>query len=68
MEAGVASPLHRIGIADVFAESGSREYLFSRYGLGTQNIVDAAWRGLAINRPVPVAPALETTPGAYAPV
>jgi hypothetical protein len=60
--------LHRIGIADVFAESGSREYLFSRYGLGTQNIVDAAWRGLAINRPVPVAPALETTPGAYAPV
>ena len=67
-EAGVASPLHRIGIADVFAESGSREYLFSRYGLGTQNIVDAAWRGLAINRPVPVAHALETTPGAYAPV
>ena len=67
-EAGVASPLHRIGIADVFAESGSREYLFSRYGLGTQNIVDAAWRGLAINRPVPVASTLETTPGAYAPV
>jgi transketolase len=67
-EAGVAAPLRRIGIEDVFAESGSREFLFSRYGLGTQNIVDAAWRGLAINRPVPVAPVLETTPGAYAPV
>jgi transketolase len=67
-EAGVAAPLHRVGIQDVFAESGSREFLFSRYGLGTQNIVDAAWRGLAINRPVPVAPVLETAPGAYAPV
>ncbi len=55
-EAGVAAPLRRIGIKDVFAESGSREFLFSRYGLGTQDIVDAVWRGLAINRPVPVAP------------
>ena len=67
-EAGIATPLHRIGIADVFAESGSREYLFNRYGLGTQNIVDAAWRRLAINRPAPVAPVIETTPGSYAPV
>lgn len=67
-EAGVAAPLRRIGIEDVFAESGSREFLFSRYGLGTQNIIDAAWRGLTINRPVPVAPVLETAPGAYAPV
>jgi transketolase len=67
-EAGVTAPLRRIGIDDVFAESGSREFLFSRYGLGTQNILDAVWRGLAINRPVPVAPVLETIPGAYAPV
>lgn len=67
-EAGIATPLRRIGIADVFAESGSREYLFNRYGLGTQNIVDAAWRSLAINRPAPVAPVIETTPGSYAPV
>ncbi len=67
-EAGVAAPLRRVGIADVFAESGSREFLFSRYGLGTQNIVDAAWRGLAINRPAPTAPVIEAAPGAYAPV
>jgi transketolase len=67
-EAGLAVKLRRIGIADVFAESGSREYLFNRYGLGTQHIVDAAWQGLAINRPAPRAPVLETTPGAYAPV
>lgn len=67
-EAGVAVPLRRVGIGDVFAESGSREYLFSRYGLSTQNILDQVWRGLAINRPVPTAPVMETVPGAYAPV
>jgi transketolase len=67
-EAGVTAPLRRIGIDDVFAESGSREFLFSRYGLGTQNILDAVWRSLAINRPAPTAPVLETAPGAYAPV
>jgi transketolase len=67
-EAGAAVPLRRIGIADVFAESGSREYLFSKYGLSTQAIIDAAWRGLAINRPAPAAPAMEASPGAYAPV
>lgn len=67
-EAGIATPLKRVGIADVFAESGSREYLFHRYGLGTKNIIGAAWRGLAINRPEPQAPAIESAPGTYAPV
>ena len=67
-EAGVPSPLRRIGVRDVFAESGSREYLFGRYGLGTQDILDAVWSGLAINRPPPRAPSFEAAPGAYAPV
>jgi transketolase len=67
-EAGMAVPLRRVGIADTFAEAGSREYLFAKYGLGTQDIVEAAWRGLAINRPPPIAPAIEASPGAYAPV
>jgi transketolase len=67
-EAGLSVPLRRVGIADVFAESGSREYLFHRYGLGTQDILSAAWRGLGLDRPVPSAPAIESTPGAYAPV
>jgi len=67
-EAAIAAPLRRIGIADTFAEAGSREYLFAKYGLATQDIVDAAWRGLAINRPPPVAPAIAANPGAYAPV
>jgi transketolase len=67
-EAGVTAPLRRIGIKDVFAESGSREFLFSQYGLSTQDIIDTTWRGLAINRPAPVAAVLETSSGAYAPV
>lgn len=67
-EAGVPAPLRRIGVRDVFAESGSREYLFGRYGLGTQDILDAVWRGLAINRAPPRAPSFDPEPGAYAPV
>jgi transketolase len=67
-EAGVAVALRRVGIPDVFAEPGSREYLFGKYGLSTQAIIDAAWRGLAINRPIPAAPVVEASPGAYAPV
>lgn len=67
-EAGTSAPLRRVGIADTFAEAGSREYLFAKYGLGTQDIIEAAWRGLAINRAVPIAPVIEASPGAYAPV
>jgi transketolase len=67
-EAGTSAPLRRIGIADTFAEAGSREYLFAKYGLGTQNIIEAVWRGLAINRPTPIAPVIEASPGVYAPV
>jgi transketolase len=67
-EAGVGAPLRRIGIPDTFAEAGSRDYLFAKYGLGTRDIIEAAWRGLSINRPVPVAPVIAASPGAYAPV
>lgn len=67
-EAGTSAPLRRVGIADTFAEAGSREYLFAKYGLGTQNIIEAAWRGLAINRPTPIAAVIEASPGVYAPV
>jgi transketolase len=67
-EAGMAVPLRRIGISDVFAESGSREFLFSRYGLDTQTIVRSAWSALGFTQPAPLASVLETAPGAYAPV
>jgi transketolase len=67
-EAGVATVLRRVGIADTFAEAGSREYLFAKYGLGTLDIIQAAWSGLAINRPMPLAPVIDAVLGAYAPV
>jgi len=67
-ESGLGVPLRRVGISDVFAESGSREFLFPRYGLSTQNIIDVAWRGLGLESPAPVAPAVASTAGAYAPV
>jgi transketolase len=67
-DAGVGIPLRRVGILDVFAESGSREFLFSRYGLDTQSVVHAAWSALGLERPAPIAPVLQTAPGAYAPV
>jgi transketolase len=67
-EAGIPAPLRRIGIADTFAEAGSREFLFAKYGLGTQDIVNAAWDGLKVNRPPPQALVVEANPGAYAPV
>ncbi|HEX4025039.1 MAG TPA: transketolase C-terminal domain-containing protein [Steroidobacteraceae bacterium] len=65
---GVGTPLRRVGIADVFAEPGSREYLFARYGLDTQSIVRAAWSALQPGEPVPLAPIPDSRPGAYAPV
>ncbi|HSV79664.1 MAG TPA: transketolase C-terminal domain-containing protein [Ramlibacter sp.] len=67
-EAGAAAPLRRIGVPDVFAESGTREYLFERYNLGVQHIVDAVWTTVAPNTQVPVAPVLPAVPGTYAPV
>jgi transketolase len=67
-EAGIPARLRRVGIADTFAEAGSREFLFAKYGLGTQDIINAAWDGLKINRPRPQARVVEASPGAYAPV
>ncbi|MGH6990036.1 MAG: transketolase family protein [Stellaceae bacterium] len=67
-EAGVATPLRRVGIADTFAESGSREYLFAKYGLGTSDIVAAVWQALAINRPLPDITPPAAQPGEYSPV
>jgi transketolase len=66
--AGLGVPLLRVGIADVFAEAGSRDYLFARYGLDTQAIVRTAWQALGQSAPIPQAIALPAVPGSYAPV
>lgn len=67
-EAGLGRRLIRIGLQDTFAESGSREYLFEKYGLSVQNIVRAAWQTLRPDTHVPQAPPAFAEPGTYAPV
>jgi transketolase len=46
-EEGIRCRGTRVGIADTFAEGGSPAYLFRKYGLSTEAIVDAC-RGLGI--------------------
>jgi transketolase len=67
-EGGLGARLIRIGIQDRFAESGTRPYLFSRYGLSVQRIVDEAWRGSGRTAPVPVVGDITADEGTYAPV
>ena len=67
-EAAVPVPLRRIGIGDVFAESGSREFLFDRYRLSVPRIVEVAWAALGLSEPLPFIPHVPATPGTYAPV
>jgi hypothetical protein len=68
-EAGLGRPLRRIGLADTFAE-GARDapYLFTKYGLSTQHLVDTAWSVLNRPGPAPRSPTLSTNADEYAPV
>ena len=68
-EAGLGRPLRRIGLQDTFAE-GARDsaYLFTKYGLTTQHIVDTAWSVLDRPGPTPRSPTLPVHAGEYAPV
>lgn len=67
-EAGGGCRLARVGIQDRFAESGSRPYLFSRYGLSVRRIVEEAWRVLGRTDPLPAVREIPAGEGAYAPV
>jgi transketolase C-terminal domain/subunit len=68
-EAGLGRPLRRTGLADTFAE-GARDapYLFTKYGLSTQHIVDTAWSVLDRPGSSPRSPSLSVHVGEYAPV
>src|SRR5690606_41295257 len=68
-EAGAGVPLRRVGLADTFAE-GARTgpWLFRKYGLTTQDVVDAAWQALGRSDPPPVAETVPSSEGEYAPV
>jgi transketolase len=67
-EAGVGATLRRIGLRDEFAESGTREYLFRKYGLDVQAIIGAVWRFVMKNDDAPTAPAQPLAAGLYSPV
>jgi transketolase len=68
-ESGLGRRLRRIGLRDTFAE-GARiaPPLFQKFGLSTQDIVDAAWSALGKTENGPRAVTVETAPGEYAPV
>jgi transketolase len=68
-ESGLGRPLRRIGLQDTFAEGAlTAPYLFKKYGLTVQHLVDAAWS--ALDRPgtppLSSSPAVEA--GEYSPV
>lgn len=68
-EAGSGVPLQRIGLADTFAE-GSRDapFLFRKYGLATQDIIDVAWGRVRPSSEAPRAAVRAAGAGEYAPV
>jgi transketolase len=68
-EAGLPRPLHRIGLTDTFAEGArTASYLFTKYGLSTQHLVDAAWSALDQPGTSPRSTLLPAQEGEYAPV
>ena len=68
-ESGLGRPLRRVGLADTFAEGAhDAPYLFTKYGLTTQHIVDTAWSVLHRPGPTPRSPTLPADVGEYAPV
>ncbi|WP_349428820.1 transketolase C-terminal domain-containing protein [Microbacterium sp. LWS13-1.2] len=68
-EAGLARPLRRVGMQDTFAE-GSRTapYLFEKYGLSTQALIDSVWAHLGHDGAAPIAERQELAVGEYQPV
>lgn len=68
-EAGLGRPLRRIGVRDTFASGAkSATWLFDRYGLSTQAVLDAAWSLVGRPGPAPAAPKVPVEAGTYAPV
>jgi transketolase C-terminal domain/subunit len=68
-ESGLGRPLRRVGLQDTFAEGAKdASYLFTKYGLSTQHIVDTAWSVLDRPGSSPRSPTLPADVGEYAPV
>jgi transketolase len=68
-EAALPRPLHRIGLNDTFAEGArTAAYLFQKYGLSTQHLIDTAWSALGQPGPPPRSQPFPAEEGEYAPV
>jgi transketolase len=68
-EAGLGRPLRRIGLRDTFAEGSlNAPYLFDKYGLSTQSLVDEAWSVLGRPGSAPKASKPVVDTGEYSPV
>jgi transketolase len=68
-EAGLGRPLRRVGLRDTFAEGAlTGPYLFDKYGLSTQAVVDTVWAALGGSGRPPVAGITPAEPGEYSPV
>jgi transketolase len=68
-EAGLGRRLRRVGLQDTFAEGALQaSYLFEKYGLSTQSVIDAAWSALGRPGPAPAAPVAPAEAGEYSPV
>jgi transketolase len=68
-EAGLGRKLRRIGLRDTFAEGAlTAPYLFGKYGLSTQSIINEAWDLLERPGQAPVAEVAPAEAGEYSPV
>ena len=68
-EAGLGRLLRRVGLRDTFAEGSlTAPYLFAKYGLSTQAIIETIWLALGQPGPAPAAPAAAAESGEYSPV
>jgi transketolase len=68
-ESGLPRPLRRVGIDDRFAEgSRSAPYLFEKYGLSTQTLVETVWEHIGRSGHAPIAELQPTAEGEYQPV
>jgi transketolase len=68
-EAGLGRPLRRVGLRDTFAEGSlTSPYLFDKYGLSTQTLIETIWSALDQPGRAPAAPAAAAESGEYSPV
>jgi transketolase C-terminal domain/subunit len=68
-ESALPRRLHRIGLNDTFAEGAQTPtYLFQKYGLTTQHLIDTAWSALHQPGNPPRSHSLPANEGEYAPV